>query len=71
MKKKKKLLELVKKFSNIKIIFEKLNKIVNKYKNENENLKGKITELTLYITKLKNEFGNKTKQLKEKMKNIY
>ena len=70
MNKKKKFGELIKKFSNIKVIFEKINKIANKYKKENESLRAKIRELTLFIAKLKKEFDDKTKQFKEKMRNI-
>ena len=56
---------------NFKIIFDKINKNIIKYKKENDNLKLKLKELVLYINKLKNDFGEKIRKIKEKMKNIY
>ena len=57
-----------KNISKIKIIFDKINKNALKYRKENIYLKEKIKDLILYITKLKKEFIDKIKKMKEKIK---
>ena len=62
--------ENLKKFSNIKIYYDKMNKSAIKYKRENSILKRKLNELILYINKLKKDFYEKIQKFKEKVKNL-
>ena len=68
--KSKKYEDIIKNFSNLKIYFDKINRITIKYKKENNILKTKLQELILYIIKLKKDFSEKNEKFKEKMKNL-
>ena len=68
IQKKKDISGTVERLKNIKKMYNRIyNDLIN-YKKENISLKSKLKEVNLYINKLKNEFYDKIKKLKEKIK---
>ena len=68
IQKKKDIGGTVERLKNIKKMYNRIyNDLIN-YKKENISLKSKLKDVNLYINKLKNEFYDKIKKLKERIK---